>query len=113
MYDELAPLIAYSMNISDSLYHRYVASATLLDSFNYLAPVLAVDNALFEEYRGAMGDIGDSFASVEDLVEAVRQIGEEFPATRYQAQVAELERQRARFSPARLSGQLAMLLETA
>lgn len=112
LYDKLAASVAYSLNISDPLYHRYVASATLLDSFNYLTPVLTVDNAQFEEYRSAMGDVGDSFASVRELVQAVRQIGAAFPSARYRKQVANIMRQRARFSPAQLSGQLKAILET-
>jgi hypothetical protein len=111
VYDELAPSFDYCLSISNPLHHKYVASNTLLDSFNHLTPVLSLGNALFEEYQTAMGDIGQSFSSADALVDAIANLSNDFPLGRYRAQTRRLRLERVRFSPAQLSEQLKALVE--
>jgi hypothetical protein len=109
-YDTLGRAAHYSLNISDPIYHRYAASASLLDSFNFGAPVLALDNELLEEYQALMGPIGASCSSLSALIELVRCLPDHFTSYGYQQQVQMIMDRRVRFAPKLLYSTLRVIL---
>ena len=86
------------------------ASATILDAFSFLKPIIALKSPLSEYYFKKMGDIGYLCENYKAMRDTVLDILEIMPIDRYRQQQENILTQRVLFSPAGVSAQFRSML---
>ena len=86
------------------------ASATILDAFSFLKPIIALKSPLSEYYFKKMGDIGYLCENYKAMRDTVLDILEIMPIDRYRQQQENILTQRVQFSPAGVSAQFRSML---
>lgn len=108
-----AAALTYAVWTVDPRHYRLVASGSFLDAVSFAKPGIYLRNPFIEHYFREMGDIGYLCDTVEEMEEVMRSIVRQFPAARYQAQVANLLRHRSIFEPATVARTLRRILSAA
>jgi hypothetical protein len=86
------------------------ASATILDAFSFLKPIIALKSPLSEYYFKKMGDVGYLCENYNAMRDTVLDILETMPIDRYRQQQENIRTQRVQFSPAGVSVKFRSLL---
>jgi len=86
------------------------ASATILDAFSFLKPIIALKSPLSEYYFKKMGDVGYLCENYNAMRETVLEILETMPIDCYRQQQENILAQRVQFSPAGVSAKFRSLL---
>lgn len=90
-YVALASSIDYSLLLHDREMYQLSCSASLLDSFRFRKPIIALRNPAVDYYASVMGDIGYICDNLDQVAEVIMSICFEFPTLRYAEQVRKIE----------------------
>jgi hypothetical protein len=105
-YRRLLKSVTYGVWFSTANHYRMRASGTLPELFACLKPVLCVKNDLTDEYFSRAKNIGFQCATLKELALKISDIAADFPGVEYSAQINDLKRIRAMFSPDVVAKQL-------
>jgi hypothetical protein len=110
-YDRRARSVDYAMILADASQHRFTASASLLDAFNFAIPGIYLRTPLVDEYCASVGDIGHVLDSVEEVVHTVLTLDRRQDEARYAAQRRAILAGRRQFTPTALVPSLNQVLQ--
>ena len=91
-YQELANSIDYSLLLHDPEKYQLSCSASLLDSFRFRKPIIAIRNPAIDYYASIMGNIGYVCDNIDEVESIIASICDRFPVEQYQHQVDNLNK---------------------
>ncbi len=103
-YVALASTLDYSLVLHDPAKYELSCSASVLDSFRFRKPIVALRNSGVDYYASVMGDIGYLCDDLDQVAETISSICDEFPSRRYAGQVLNIEQGVREFSIDKLTG---------
>lgn len=109
-YDRYGKCIDYALFFHVASAYELNGTATILDAFSYLKPIIALKTPLSEYYFNKMGDIGYLCESYGDVKNAVLEVLETKPIGRYRVQQDNILAKRGQFSPAGVAPEFRVVL---
>jgi len=105
-YERYAKSIDYSIILYNPETYNIIHGASIMDSFEYCKPIIAIRSVLVELYFKEMDDIGYLCSNYEELIKAIVSILNEFPTERYNRQCNNILKRRENLSPHKISTSL-------
>lgn len=110
-YDKYGKCIDYALFFHLASGYELNGTASILDAFSYLKPMIALKTPLSEYYFNKMGDVGYLCESYGDVKNAVLEVLETKPIDRYRVQQDNILARRGQFSPTGIAPKLRVLLQ--
>jgi hypothetical protein len=112
-YARRAESLTYAVNAANPQEYKLAGSSSFIEALFYGKPGICLRNDYVEDCFRVMGDIGYLCDTPEQMIETIGAIIREFPEERYNKQVANIIRGRAKFAPQAVGHRLRTAVDVA
>jgi hypothetical protein len=112
-YARRAESLTYAVNAANPEDYRLAGSSSFIEALFYGKPGIYLRNDYVENCFEVMGDIGYLCDTPEQMTETIRAIIRDFPQDRYERQLGNIVKGRARFTPQEVGRRFRSVVEAA